>query len=76
MESEADEQWVVAIEYVTDLLGERDELLERLGRLRVGFPEAMERPWERVWNGGIGLPLNGDFEQEGDEDAAGSDDGD
>jgi len=69
------------IEYMTDLLDKRQELLERLQAARsvlppghpALIPSSAERPWERIWNGGIGLPLNGEsYDPEGDEDDAGS----
>lgn len=69
---------------MTELLDHRSALLERLQRARAaippGHPSLMaapaERPWERIWNGGIGLPLNGEtLDQDGDDDE-GSDEGD
>ncbi|KAG8905797.1 hypothetical protein FRB99_008222 [Tulasnella sp. 403] len=68
------------IEYMTELLNQRSSLLERLqvarGSLPPGHPALIgpaDRPWERVWNGGIGLPLNGDaldeaFDDDGSDD--------
>jgi len=71
------------IEYMTELLDTRSDLLERLQRARAaippGHPALMtgpeQRPWERIWNGGVGLPLNGEtLDQDGDDDDGGSDD--
>lgn len=65
-----------------DLELQRSSLMERLHAARSRFPPghpavrtAGEMPWERIWNGGVGLPLNGaamDDDQYGEDD---SDDG-
>lgn len=56
---------------MTELLDSRAALLDRLAAARAALPphhpalaptghsEAESRPWERVWDGGIGLPLGG-----------------
>lgn len=67
---------------MTELLDQRSDLLERLQRARNSIPPGhpalihgpIDRPWERTWNGGVGLPLNGEtLDQDGDDD---SDEGD
>ncbi|KAG8951271.1 hypothetical protein FRC04_006510 [Tulasnella sp. 424] len=68
------------IEHINELLDQRASYLERLqaakGVLPPGHPALLsvsqgEQPWEKVWNGGIGLPLGGepmddDDSEEGD----------
>ncbi|KAG8887040.1 hypothetical protein FRC00_000528, partial [Tulasnella sp. 408] len=57
------------IEHIDDLMAQRSSYLERLRAAKAALPPGHpallgtsqgEQPWEKIWNGGIGLPLGGD----------------
>lgn len=72
---------------MTELLDTRSTLLDRLAVARGALPpghlvlsahQAVEKPWDRVWNGGIGLPVGGlgdGADGEGDDGSDGDWDG-
>lgn len=74
---------LVAIEQINELLAQRSSYLERLQAAKAALPPGHpallsvsqgEHPWEKIWNGGIGLPLGG--EPMDDDDEGGSEEGD
>ncbi|KAG8967485.1 hypothetical protein FRB90_010877, partial [Tulasnella sp. 427] len=73
------------IEHMHELLAQRSSYLERLQAARAALPPGhpallsspQPEPWDKIWNGGVGLPLGGEpMDQDGDDDDAGSEDGD
>ncbi|KAG9014078.1 hypothetical protein FRB94_000276 [Tulasnella sp. JGI-2019a] len=79
------------IEYMAELLDTRSSLLDRLAMARAALPphhpalaltghgDTEPRPWERIWDGGIGLPAGGlgdGADGEGDDGSEGEWDGD
>lgn len=57
------------IEHIDELMAQRSAYLERLRAAKAALPSGHpalsgasqgEQPWEKIWNGGIGLPLGSD----------------
>ncbi|KAG9050185.1 hypothetical protein FS837_007083 [Tulasnella sp. UAMH 9824] len=63
------------IEHIDDLMAQRSSYLERLRAAKAALPPGHpallgtsqgEQPWEKIWNGGVGLPLGGEMDADGD----------